>query len=63
MREILVAFCLAGAAIAVFLPYEDGLVGRSPVNWLTFLALPPLAQSREQISPCWPCSPAGSAPR
>ena len=51
VREILVVFCLAGAAIAVFLPYEDGLVGRSPVNWLTILALPPLRRAVSRSPP------------
>ena len=31
--------------------YAGGLVRRGPVNWYTVLALPPLAQTREQIRP------------
>lgn len=31
--------------------YAGGLVTRGPVNWYTVLALPPLAQTREQIRP------------
>jgi hypothetical protein len=37
------------ATVAVAL-YAGGLVGRSPVNWYSVLALPPLAQSPARIS-------------
>jgi hypothetical protein len=43
------AVALAAGVIVVW--YRGGLVTRGPVNWYTVLALPPLAQTREQIRP------------
>jgi hypothetical protein len=49
--ELAAGAVLAAAAGAVATAYAGGLVRRSPVNWYTVLALPPLAQAREQIRP------------
>jgi hypothetical protein len=49
--ELAAGALLAAAAGVVVTGYAGGLVGRSPVNWYTVLALPPLAQAREQIRP------------
>ena len=51
LLELAVGALLASAAGVVVAAYAGGLVGRSPVNWYTVLALPPLAQAREQIRP------------
>jgi hypothetical protein len=49
--ELAAGAVLAAAAGVVVAAYAGGLVGRSPVNWYTVLALPPLAQAREHIRP------------
>jgi len=51
LLELAAGAVLASAAAAVVTAYAGGLVRRSPVNWYTVLALPPLAQAREQIRP------------
>jgi hypothetical protein len=51
LLELAAGAVLAAAAGVVVTVYAGGLVGRSPVNWYTVLALPPLAQAREQIRP------------
>jgi hypothetical protein len=51
LLELAAGALLAAAAGLVVTGYAGGLVGRSPVNWYTVLALPPLAQAREQIRP------------
>ena len=51
MLTLGVAFASATAAMAVFTAYSNGLVGTSPVNWLTVLALPSLAQPQNRIVP------------
>jgi len=51
LLELAAGAVLAAAAGAAVTAYAGGLVRRSPVNWYTVLALPPLAQAREQIRP------------
>ncbi|HZD73922.1 MAG TPA: hypothetical protein VE776_08585 [Actinomycetota bacterium] len=50
-RELAVGATVALAGCAVATVYAGGLVRRGPVNWYTVLALPVLAQTREQIRP------------
>ncbi|HET8914775.1 MAG TPA: hypothetical protein VFM91_03635 [Propionibacteriaceae bacterium] len=49
--ELGVGTAVALAAGVTVMWYRGGLVTRGPVNWYTVLALPPLAQTREQIRP------------
>jgi hypothetical protein len=49
--ELAVGAAVALAATATIMSYAGGLATRGPVNWYTVLALPPLAQAREQIRP------------
>jgi hypothetical protein len=49
--ELAVGAAVALAATATVVLYAGGLATRGPVNWYTVLALPPLAQAREQIRP------------
>lgn len=49
--ELAVGTAVALVACVVVTVYAGGLVGRGPVNWYTVLALPVLAQTREQIRP------------
>lgn len=49
LLEFAVGTTVALAACLIVAMYAGGLVARGPVNWLTILALPPLAQAREHI--------------
>jgi len=49
--ELAVGAAVALAATMTIMSYAGGLATRGPVNWYTVLALPPLAQAREQIRP------------
>jgi hypothetical protein len=49
--EVAAGSAVAVLACAVASVYAGGLVRRGPVNWYTVLALPVLAQTREQIRP------------
>jgi len=49
--ELALGAAIAFVAAAAVIWYAGGLVTRGPVNWYTVLALPPLAQTREQIRP------------
>ena len=49
--ELAAGTAVAFAAGVTVMWYAGGLVTRGPVNWYTVLALPPLAQTREQIRP------------
>jgi len=49
--ELALGAATAFVAAATVIWYAGGLVTRGPVNWYTVLALPPLAQTREQIRP------------
>ena len=49
--ELGVGAAVALAAGVTVMWYRGGLVMRGPVNWYTVLALPPLAQTREQLRP------------
>src|SRR6266508_3968941 len=51
VAELAVGSAVALVACAVATVYAGGLVRRGPVNWYTVLALPVLAQTREQIRP------------
>ncbi len=51
VAELAVGSAVALVACAVAAVYAGGLVRRGPVNWYTVLALPLLAQTREQIRP------------
>jgi hypothetical protein len=49
--ELATGAAAAGVAAVIITWYAGGLLTRSPVNWFTVLALPPLAQTREHIRP------------
>ncbi|HEU4399069.1 MAG TPA: hypothetical protein VFU54_14700 [Actinomycetota bacterium] len=49
--ELAAGAAVALAATVTIVSYAGGLATRGPVNWYTVLALPPLAQAREQIRP------------
>jgi hypothetical protein len=49
--ELAAGSAVALVACVVATAYAGGLVRRGPVNWYTVLALPVLAQTREQIRP------------
>jgi hypothetical protein len=49
-RELAAGALLGVVAAVAVARYAGGLVGRSPVNWYSVLALPPLAQSPARIS-------------
>jgi hypothetical protein len=55
VRRLVVELSIGAAVALVACPivavYAGGLVARGPVNWTTVLALPALAQTREQIRP------------
>lgn len=49
--ELSIGAAVALGACLIVVVYAGGLVARGPVNWTTVLALPALAQTREQIRP------------